>query len=128
LTVLLVALCATHAVIARSHHRAPKSTPPAVTTKAETKIPVEPTAIPRTSRWIARSRASAKGADRANGCDFGLFKGSKDPPSVGILVIRPSEIGSQRLPIRLAPAGLHELSYRQERLLAPRIDHSEVRL
>jgi hypothetical protein len=41
LTVLLVALSATHAVIARSHHRAPKSTAPAATTKAETKIPVE---------------------------------------------------------------------------------------
>jgi hypothetical protein len=41
LTVLLVALCATHAVIARSHRRAPKSTAPAAATKAETKIPVE---------------------------------------------------------------------------------------
>jgi hypothetical protein len=38
---VLVALCATHAVIARSHHPAPKSTAPAATTKAETKIPVE---------------------------------------------------------------------------------------
>jgi hypothetical protein len=41
LTVTLVALCATHAVIARSHHRAPKSTAPATTTKTDEKIPVE---------------------------------------------------------------------------------------
>jgi hypothetical protein len=46
LTVLLVALGATHAVIARSHHRAPKSTAPAATTTPDAKIPVEPNRDP----------------------------------------------------------------------------------
>jgi hypothetical protein len=46
LTIIVVALCATHAVIARSHYRTPKSTAPAATTKAETKIPVEPNRDP----------------------------------------------------------------------------------
>ena len=36
-----VALCATHAVYARSHHRAPKTTAPVTMTKPDTKIPVE---------------------------------------------------------------------------------------
>jgi hypothetical protein len=40
-TILVVALCATHAVYARSHHRAPKTTAPASTTKSDAKIPVE---------------------------------------------------------------------------------------
>jgi hypothetical protein len=43
LTVLLVAFCATHAVIARSHHPAPKS---ATRVAAGTKIPVEPNRDP----------------------------------------------------------------------------------
>jgi hypothetical protein len=38
---LVVALCATHAVYARSHHRAPKTTAPASATKSDAKIPVE---------------------------------------------------------------------------------------
>jgi hypothetical protein len=46
LAVLLVALGATHAVIARSHHRAPKSTAPAATTKPVTAIPQEPNRDP----------------------------------------------------------------------------------
>jgi hypothetical protein len=41
LTVLVVALTATHAVYARSHHRAPKTTAPVTTTKPGAKIPVE---------------------------------------------------------------------------------------
>jgi hypothetical protein len=46
LAVVLVALCATHAVIARSHRQAPKSTAPAATTKPDAKIPVEPNRDP----------------------------------------------------------------------------------
>jgi hypothetical protein len=41
LTICVVALCATHAVFARSHHRAPKTTAPVTMTKPDTKIPVE---------------------------------------------------------------------------------------
>jgi hypothetical protein len=46
LPIAVVALCATHAVIARSHHRAPKSTAPAATTKPDAKIPAEPNRDP----------------------------------------------------------------------------------
>jgi hypothetical protein len=38
---LVVAFCATHAVYARSHHRAPKTTAPVTTTKPDAKISVE---------------------------------------------------------------------------------------
>jgi hypothetical protein len=41
LTLTLVVLCATHAVVARTHHRAPKSAAPAAATKIDAKIPVE---------------------------------------------------------------------------------------
>jgi hypothetical protein len=41
LTILVVALCATHAVFARSHHRAPKTNATASATKSDAKIPVE---------------------------------------------------------------------------------------
>jgi hypothetical protein len=37
----MVALFATHAVHARTHHRAPKTTAPASATKPDAKIPVE---------------------------------------------------------------------------------------
>jgi hypothetical protein len=40
LTIIVIALCVTHAVYARSHHRAPKRTTPAAI-KADDKIPVE---------------------------------------------------------------------------------------
>jgi hypothetical protein len=41
LIVTVAALCATHAVDARTHHRAPKTTAPVATTKPDAKIPVE---------------------------------------------------------------------------------------
>jgi hypothetical protein len=42
-----VALCATHTVDARAHHRAPKSTAaPVTTTTTSAKIPVEPNRDP----------------------------------------------------------------------------------
>jgi hypothetical protein len=41
LTIMMVALCATQAVCARSHHRASKTAAPAPATKSDAKIPVE---------------------------------------------------------------------------------------
>jgi hypothetical protein len=41
LTIVVVALSATHAVDARTHHRASKTPAPAATTKPDAKIPVE---------------------------------------------------------------------------------------
>jgi hypothetical protein len=38
LMVIVVALCATQAVVARTHHRAPKTTTPALATKPGTAI------------------------------------------------------------------------------------------
>jgi hypothetical protein len=38
LLIMVVALCATHAVFARSHHRVPKRTAPAAMTKTVTTI------------------------------------------------------------------------------------------
>jgi hypothetical protein len=70
LTVLLVALGATDAVIARSHHRAPKRAAPAATTKAETKIPVEPNRDPAD---VALDRR-IKGV-RAKSCDLDFRRG-----------------------------------------------------
>jgi hypothetical protein len=41
LTIMVVALCATHAVDARTHHRGPKTAAPVATTKPDAKIPIE---------------------------------------------------------------------------------------
>jgi hypothetical protein len=41
LTIMVVALFATHAVFARTHHRAPKRIMPAEATKPDAVIPVE---------------------------------------------------------------------------------------
>jgi hypothetical protein len=38
---MTVAFCATHAVVARTHHRAPKTTASVAATKPDAKIPVE---------------------------------------------------------------------------------------
>jgi len=56
-----------------------------------------------------------------------LCWGAKTSAFIGALVIRPFEFRIPAAAYRPAPAGLRELSDRQERLLAPRIDHSEVR-
>jgi hypothetical protein len=40
-TIVLVALCATQAVHARTHHHTVKTTAPVATTKPDAKIPVE---------------------------------------------------------------------------------------
>jgi hypothetical protein len=57
LTVLLVALGATDAVIALSHHRAPKRAAPAATTK----IPVEPNRDPADVALDRRIKGICKG-------------------------------------------------------------------
>jgi hypothetical protein len=41
LLIAVVGLCAAHAVVARTHHRAPKSTAPVSATKIEANIPQE---------------------------------------------------------------------------------------
>jgi hypothetical protein len=62
LTILVVALCATHAVAAGTHHRTPKRTAPVATTKPDAKIPVEvkrdpaDVALDRKIKGICRGR------------------------------------------------------------------------
>jgi 'Cold-shock' DNA-binding domain len=56
LTIMVVALCATQAVVARTHHRAPKSTAP-VATKAGATFSPEKNRHPRTSLSIAGIKA-----------------------------------------------------------------------
>jgi hypothetical protein len=59
--VVMVALCATHAVNARTHHRAPKTTAPASATKSDAKIPVEMNRDPADVALDRRIKGICKG-------------------------------------------------------------------
>jgi hypothetical protein len=59
--VVMVALCATHAVKARTHHRAPKTTAPASATKSDAKIPVEMNRDPADVALDRRIKGICKG-------------------------------------------------------------------
>jgi hypothetical protein len=57
----MVALCATHAVNARTHYRAPKITAPASATKSDAKIPVETNRDPADVALDRRIKGICKG-------------------------------------------------------------------
>jgi hypothetical protein len=57
----MVALCATHAVNARTHYRAPKITAPASATKSGAKIPVETNRDPADVALDRRIKGICKG-------------------------------------------------------------------
>jgi hypothetical protein len=57
----MVALCASHAVNARTHHRAPKTTAPAPAIQSDAKIPVETNRDPADVALDRRIKGICKG-------------------------------------------------------------------
>jgi hypothetical protein len=61
LLIIAVALCATHAVDAQTHHRTPKRSAAAATTKPDAKIPVETNRDPADVALDRRIKGICKG-------------------------------------------------------------------